>query len=55
MLTPRLERLKKQIINTRPEVYAVRTLLVTEAYTFKLPLPSIRHLNMLNKTKRTLK
>jgi trans-4-hydroxy-L-proline dehydratase len=32
MLTPRLERLKKQIINARPEVYAERALLVTQAY-----------------------
>lgn len=32
MLTPRLERLKKQIVNARPEVYAERALLVTEAY-----------------------
>ncbi len=32
MLTPRLERLKKQIINAKPEVYAERVLLVTQAY-----------------------
>ena len=32
MLTPRLERLKKQIINAKPEAYAERALLVTEAY-----------------------
>jgi pyruvate formate-lyase/glycerol dehydratase family glycyl radical enzyme len=32
MLTPRLERLKKQIVDARPEVYAERALLVTQAY-----------------------
>ena len=32
MLTPRVERLKKQIVNARPEVYAERALLVTQAY-----------------------
>lgn len=32
MLTPRLERLKEQFLNARPEVYAERALLVTEAY-----------------------
>lgn len=32
MLTPRLERLKKQIINAKPEVYAERALLVIQAY-----------------------
>lgn len=28
MLTPRLERLKEQFLNARPEVYAERALLV---------------------------
>ncbi|MBU1696628.1 MAG: glycyl radical protein, partial [Proteobacteria bacterium] len=32
MLTPRLERLKNQITNARPEVYAQRALLVTQAF-----------------------
>lgn len=32
MLTPRLERLKEQIITARPEVYSERALLVTQAY-----------------------
>ncbi|WP_372680552.1 formate C-acetyltransferase/glycerol dehydratase family glycyl radical enzyme [Desulfosarcina sp.] len=32
MLTPRLERLKNQIVNAKPEVYAERALLVTQAY-----------------------
>lgn len=32
MLTPRLDRLKSQIVNAKPEVYAERALLVTQAY-----------------------
>ena len=32
MLTPRLERLKDQIVNAKPRVYAERALLVTRAY-----------------------
>ena len=32
MLTPRLERLKNQIVNAKPQVYAERALLVTQAY-----------------------
>lgn len=32
MLTPRLERLKSRFMNSRPEVYAERALLITQAY-----------------------
>jgi pyruvate formate-lyase/glycerol dehydratase family glycyl radical enzyme len=32
MLTPRLERLKRRLLEARPEVHAERALLVTEAY-----------------------
>lgn len=32
MLTPRLERFKKQIIDAKPNVHAERALLVTDAY-----------------------
>lgn len=32
MLTPRLERLKGQIVNAKPRVYAERALLMTQAY-----------------------